>query len=183
MGHSPHTHPASHQTGERPLHRYLLIILTCIAGLWANSAAAELSIDGPCTQGHRWTATMLNQGGGGIASYNTCTPEFDMAYIRCTPGTRAVDFTIENAFPGLTAQDQMTATIIVDGTAYPASGTIIYSEMAGAGHPVFTLDRDDPLFAAMGQGASASVTLAGTIFAMHLSGSSNILSAMFEACP
>lgn len=161
----------------------LLIILTCIAGLWASSAAAELSIDGPCTQGHRWTATLINQGGGGIASYNTCTPEVDMVYFRCTPGTRAVDFAIENAFPGLGAQDQLTATVMVDGSAYPVTGTALYSEMAGAGHPVFTLDQGDPLFAALGRGSGASVTLAGTTFTMHLSGSADIFAAMLEACP
>jgi len=83
------------------MHRYLFICLASVAALWSGTAMAELSIDGPCQQGHRWTATMINQGGGGSASYNQCAPEFDMAYMRCTPGARTVEFIIENAFPNL----------------------------------------------------------------------------------
>ncbi|MBY4893695.1 hypothetical protein KUL25_13065 [Rhodobacteraceae bacterium N5(2021)] len=162
--------------------RNLLFCFAGALGLSASSAFAELSIDGPCSQGHRWTATLINQGGGGIASYNTCTPEFDMVYLRCTPGSPAVDITIENAFPGLGPQERLTANVVVDGSAFPVSGTVVYSEMTGSGHPVFTLDQADPLFAALGQESRASVSLAGTTFAMHLSGSSDILSAMFEGC-
>lgn len=165
------------------MHRFLLICLTCVIGLWSHSAAAELSIEGPCAQGHRWTATMINQGGGGIASYNECSPSVDMVYHRCTPGNRSVDFTIEVPFSNLPASDQLTADISVGNARYPVRGRATYSEMISAGYPTFTLDRSDPLFAALDQGSTASVTLAGTTFTMHLTGSADILSAMFEACP
>lgn len=165
------------------MFRYLLICLSCVVGLWAQSAAAELSIDGPCAQGHRWTAIMVNQGGGGIATYNECAPSGDMVYLRCRSGSRAVEFTIEHPFNGLGAQDQMSAEFVVGADRLPVQGRAIYSEMLGAGYPEFTMDRDDPLFAALRSGAQASLTIAGTTFSMHLTGSSNILSAMFEACP
>lgn len=165
------------------MHRYVLIALTCLSAFWVTTAAAELSIEGPCTQGHRWTATMINQGGGGIASYNACAPRSDMAYFRCGPGNGPVEFTIEDAFRGLAAQDHMTADVMIDGRAYPISGTILYSEMMGSGFPRFTINRTDAVFAALQQGSQASVTMAGTTFTMHLSGSGDMLSAMFEACP
>lgn len=158
-------------------------MLACFAGLWAGSANAELSIDGPCVQDHRWTATMLNQGGGGIATYNRCTPEFDMLYMRCTPGTRVVELMVEGIFTGLGTQPQLTATVGVDGRAYPVRGSATFSEMTGTGTATFLLDRDDPLFDALQQGSRAEVIVAGASFSMHLAGTSDVVPAMFEACP
>lgn len=164
------------------MHRRIPIILGCIAGLWATSASADLTLEGPCVQGHRWTATMLNQGSGGMATYNRCTPGYDMLYMRCTPGTRGVEVTIEGAFTGLGTQPQLTAMVGVDGRAYPIQGSATFSEMTGTGTATFLLDRDDPLFDALQEGSRAEVILAGNSFAMHLAGTSDVVPAMFEAC-
>lgn len=161
----------------------LRTLLICLISFWASSAAAELSIDGPCAQDHRWTATLINQGGGGVASYNQCAPSFDMAYFRCSPGSRTVDFTIENTFANLPATSPLLADMVVGATRYPLRGSATFSEMTGSGTPTFTLDRADPVFTAMAQGSTAQITLAGTPFSMHLTGASDILTAMFEACP
>ena len=163
--------------------RSCLLSLCCVIGLWAQSASAELSIEGPCAQDYRWTATMINQGGGGIATYNECFPSGDLFYMQCAPGGGAVEITIEFPFAGLGAQDALTAELVAGSNRLPLQGSAIYSEMLGAAFPVFTASRNDPIFAALRSESSASITLGQTTFSMHLAGSSDIITAMFEACP
>ncbi|MEJ6390435.1 hypothetical protein [Gymnodinialimonas ulvae] len=163
--------------------RYFAICAILVMGLGTQDAAAELSLEGPCSNDFRWTATLVNQGGGGIATYNQCFPSEDLFYMRCRPGSDAVQVTLEYPFTGLAAQDRLDAAFVVGGESFPVSGRAIYSEMLGAGYPEFTVSRSDPLFTALQQGSEASLTLAGATFTMHLTGSSDMIGAMFEACP